>query len=198
MTWIDLARYDVALVIVVSFPGAVLFWLTIHPFVAQWRRVGYWLAYALALGEVIASALILYSLRARLMSVEFGTNDVLIGVAVPIFFLAGVVAYARAKQLKIKTLIGLPELAPDEYPGKLLTEGVYARVRHPRYLEATLGILSWALFANYLATYVVLLFWLVALLCVLIPLEERELLNRFGAEYKEYRRRVPMIVPRIR
>ena len=37
-----------------------------------------------------------------------------------------------------------------------------------------------ALIANYLATYVAVGFWLVALLCVLIPLEERELQDRFG------------------
>jgi protein-S-isoprenylcysteine O-methyltransferase Ste14 len=32
---------------------------------------------------------------------------------------------------------------------------------------------------------------------VLIPMEERELAERFGPAYEEYRRRVPAIFPRL-
>jgi len=195
VTWIELVRYDMGLVIVAVLPGAVAFWSTIHGFVDYWRRIGHRWAYVLALVEVIACALALFSFRAPLMAVDLGTDYPLIGLGVPILVLGGVVARARGKHMKLETLVGLPELATERYPARLLKEGIYGRVRHPRYLEVTLFMVGGALIANYLATYVAVGFWLVALLCVLIPLEERELQDRFGAEYGEYRRRVPMIVP---
>jgi len=70
-------------------------------------------------------------------------------------------------------------------------------VRHPRYLEILVGFLGWALFCNYLAAYLVWAFLVVALL-ILIPMEERELVQRFGPAYEEYRRRVPALIPRLR
>jgi protein-S-isoprenylcysteine O-methyltransferase Ste14 len=89
-----------------------------------------------------------------------------------------------------------PELSQRRYPGKLLTEGIYAKVRHPRYVEALLGTLGYALFANYLAVYIAFLLAIPALYLVVL-LEERELRDRFGAEYEEYSRRVPRFVPRF-
>ena len=52
-----------------------------------------------------------------------------------------------------------------------------------------------AMLANYLAT------WILAAACVpvlyLVTLvEERELVERFGEDYRAYRRRVPRLIPR--
>ena len=75
--------------------------------------------------------------------------------------------------------------------GRLLTEGVYSRVRHPRYVAVLIGLISVALFSNYLALYLLLPIG-AAGLYVIVRLEERELLERFGDEYETYRDRVPM------
>ena len=49
--------------------------------------------------------------------------------------------------------------------------------------------------ANNLASYV---YWIVAIQCLLAigRIEERELRDRFGAEYEAYYARVPRFVPR--
>jgi protein-S-isoprenylcysteine O-methyltransferase Ste14 len=51
------------------------------------------------------------------------------------------------KHLSITTLIGVPELSRRE--GKLLREGIYGVVRHPRYLSAGLGVVGNELVINY-------------------------------------------------
>jgi protein-S-isoprenylcysteine O-methyltransferase Ste14 len=98
--------------------------------------------------------------------------------------------------LNFKKLSGIPELSKDNYPGELLTDGIYGRVRHPRYIEALLWVLGYSLFANYSGPFLV---WLASLpvMYLVVVLEERELRERFGAAYVEYCRRVPRFVPRL-
>jgi protein-S-isoprenylcysteine O-methyltransferase Ste14 len=76
-----------------------------------------------------------------------------------------------------------------------LTEGIYARLRHPRYVEVTLWTLGYSLIANYTGVY---LLWLLSLptLHLVVLLEERELRQRFGASYDAYARRVPRYLPK--
>ena len=92
--------------------------------------------------------------------------------------------------------VGLPELDPDKHEGKLLRDGIYGRVRHPRYLAVTVGMVGWALFVNYLAIYVTVPV-MFAFLCLIAWLEEDELVDRFGAEYMQYQAEVPMLMPRL-
>ena len=79
--------------------------------------------------------------------------------------------------------------------GRLLTEGVYARTRNPRYLEFLLSLLGFVAIANHVGTWLLLALCLPAVHLV-VRLEERELRDRFGAEYDEYCRQVPRYLPR--
>jgi protein-S-isoprenylcysteine O-methyltransferase Ste14 len=78
---------------------------------------------------------------------------------------------------------------------RLVTSGWYARVRHPLYLYSTLFLVlnpvmtaQWGLLTIFSVTY----FMIGGMI------EERRLLKDFGDEYREYRKRVPFIVPDIR
>jgi len=184
MSGFDLARYYLALVILVSVPGAVLFWFPIHPFAAFWRRAGAGPAYVVGFGVMIVAGAVLFLFRGPLLAVEFGASRVTAGAGVALLLVSAAIRRLWRKQLKISVLFGLPELAPHRYPPKLLTEGVYARVRHPRYLEFSLGGLGAALISNYPAAYVAVLFT-VAGLAALVPFEDRELEARFGEEFGE-------------
>jgi len=196
MSGFDLARYYLALVILVSVPGAVLFWFPIHPFAAFWRRVGVGVAYVVGFGLMVAVGVLLFLFRAPLLAVDFGTSWVTAGVGLVLWIGAAFLRHAWRKQLKVSILFGLPELAPDRYPTKLLTEGIYARVRHPRYFEFSLGGVGAALVSNYPAAYLAVLLTIAGLV-VLVPFEERELEARFGDEFRDYRRRVPAIFPKL-
>ena len=94
------------------------------------------------------------------------------------------------KHLTLRTLVGIPELSPTPTSQKLLDQGVYARMRHPRYVAVMLSMPAVALFTNYLALYV-LCPLVVVTLYIITVLEERELLERFGTAYEQYRQRVP-------
>ena len=96
----------------------------------------------------------------------------------------------------LSILVGLPELSSRPEASVLLDEGIYGRIRHPRYVDVVLGVLAFALFTNYLAVYVM---WVLALpvIWLLTVIEERELLGRFGERYADYRLRVPRFIPRL-
>lgn len=79
---------------------------------------------------------------------------------------------------------------------RLVTDGIYAYMRHPQYtgfMMITLGlIVHWA-------TIPLLVMWPILALQYyrLAKTEEQEMEEEFGDEYAEYRRRVPMFIPRL-
>ncbi len=190
----DTARYVVALITLVPVPSAILFWLVVHPNVRVWRRLGPVLSYVLLVALMVGVAVGVYLIREPILSVEYGTNYVLVALAAPIYAAAVWLSVRVRRHLTFRTFVGLPELSPRSDGGKLLTEGVYARVRHPRYVAVLLGLISTALFSNYLALYLMIP---VAAVCLysIVRLEEKELTERFGGEYELYRDHVPMFLP---
>lgn len=79
--------------------------------------------------------------------------------------------------------------------GTLMTEGVYAKMRHPQYTGLFLivfgeGIVHWPTVVSVLAFPIIV--WAYT---ALARSEERQMLDRFGDEYREYQQRVPMFVP---
>lgn len=67
------------------------------------------------------------------------------------------------------------------------TFDMYARLRHPRYAAALLGVCVAAFFSNHLALYLQCPACL-GLLSGMTRMEERELVARFGEEYVKYQR----------
>jgi hypothetical protein len=192
---LNIVRYILALVVIIGFPVGLLLWFAIHPFAGFWRRWGPGWTYSLLLLPSIAFAWFVFRAREYLLAVDFGTSYPLFVPAALCLIGSVWIGLRRRKLLTFGILAGLPELSARRYPGKLLTEGIYAKVRHPRYVEALLGVAGYALIANFLASYFVFLLG-IPVLYVVVILEERELHQRFGAEYERYRREVPRFVPR--
>jgi len=190
-----LARYFVGALLVVSMPPAIVWWLILHPFVGFWRRMGARRALVGVTVLSVALLLALVPLRNALLGRDLGTCWPLVGVAAAGIVAAGVLAAQRRRYLTFRILSGLPEL--EGRADLLLTEGPYARVRHPRYLEVVIAALAYACFANYVGAYIVA-FLTLPLLHVVVVLEERELARRFGASWERYRAAVPRWVPRWR
>ncbi|HEX2644849.1 MAG TPA: isoprenylcysteine carboxylmethyltransferase family protein [Thermoanaerobaculia bacterium] len=191
----DTARHIVAVILLVAGLPAILFWFLIHPFAAFWRRAGARWAYLVAFSAMFAECWVLYHYRHVLLGDDLGTYWPLVALAAVFEILAILVQRRRKKHLTARILVGLPEVDAKQEGGKLLTEGIYGRIRHPRYVEVMLAFIALALFANYQYLYIFLLV-AAALIYLLVLIEERELRERFGEAYVEYSRRVPRFVPR--
>lgn len=83
-----------------------------------------------------------------------------------------------------------------EKPG-VIRKSVFNVVRHPIYLSEILLYLGFLMLSISLAAVFV---WIVAILFLhyISRYEERLLLARFGEEYEQYMRKVPMWIPRLR
>jgi protein-S-isoprenylcysteine O-methyltransferase Ste14 len=192
----DIIRYYVALILVILLPPVLYYWLLIHPFVHFWRRLGPRWTYGLV-GLIMALSMVsLFRIRQALLAVEFGTNYYLTAPGLLFLATSTWLGFQILRQMSILTMLGLPELAPDKRPQQLITTGIYATIRHPRYVQIYLGFLGSALIANYLALYLIVALWLPGIY-VIVLLEEKELRDRFGAAYDDYCRRVPRFVPKL-
>lgn len=190
----DQVRYVFALLWLLSFPVLFL-WIAVHPFVAFWRRMGLAATYTILLAGVAALSALLFAVRAPLLAIEFGTGPVLWALAAASYALSLAVETRARKHLKAHILVGVPELRGEADADALLTVGIYARVRHPRYVGATLGYLASAFLANYLLLWAALPVFLL-LMHTVVLLEERELEERFGDAWRAYAARVPRYLPR--
>jgi len=80
--------------------------------------------------------------------------------------------------------------------GRLVTEGVYSRMRHPQYTGLFMivfgeGVVHWPTIVSLVAFPVIVIAY-----TLLARKEERQMIEQFGEAYEEYRRRVPMFLPR--
>jgi protein-S-isoprenylcysteine O-methyltransferase Ste14 len=189
-------RYFLAVILVVSLPPLFLYWLLIHPFVAFWRGKGIGATYSAVLTIVGITMVGLFSMRHSLLQVDFGTSYLLIALGMLCLAVSGLMRFALQKHLTIKTLVGFPEIAPERYPRKLITEGIYGHMRHPRYAQFFIALAGYALVANYLASYLVVALWFPGIY-IIVLLEEKELRDHFGSAYDEYSRKVPRFMPKF-
>jgi len=188
--------YTLALLVYLMVPPSFLYWLFVHPFIGVWRRLGERTSYVLLWLLILSIAMVLFLFRHQALALHAPVSfwHVYTG---GLLLLVGLVMRLRIKQdLPVKGLIGAAEIQGSQDPGTLVTSGLYARLRHPRYVQMFLVLLGYALITNYFAIYVIWLLYLPVIL-VVITLEERELLKRYGESYREYRRRVPMLIPHL-
>jgi protein-S-isoprenylcysteine O-methyltransferase Ste14 len=193
---VDKARWFVAVMMIVWLPPAIVGWYLIHPFARFWRRLGTVASFCVIYSILISGGLLLWEFSPALLGGDLGFEPLLLTLAVPAAVAGGVIAKRRRKLLTQRILVGTPEISKTD-KGRLLTDGIYARTRNPRYLEFLAFSLAYVAFANYTGTWMLYALTIPAIHLVVL-LEERELRERFGAEYEDYCRRVPRYIPKRR
>ena len=110
-------------------------------------------------------------------------------------FYVGLLLYKLShSKFSLTQLGGVPEILPDHSHQRLVTTGIRARVRHPVYLGHLCEMLAWSLSTGLAVCWGLTAFAL-AMGAVMLRLEDKELENRFGDEYRKYRSTVPAILP---
>jgi protein-S-isoprenylcysteine O-methyltransferase Ste14 len=113
-------------------------------------------------------------------------------------FCAGLILYKVShSRFTLTQLGGLPEVRPSHNEQRLVTTGIRAHVRHPVYMAHLCEMLAWSLGTG-LAVCWALTGFAIVTGAAMITMEDRELEERFGEEYRQYRSTVPAVLPKIK
>jgi protein-S-isoprenylcysteine O-methyltransferase Ste14 len=169
------------------------FWIAVHPFAGRWRarnRNPFPALITIWVGMIAAALLLTWPLRELRI---YSTALALIPAAV--LFAGAIFIYRRSgRAFGRDNLIGRTELEPAKHEQTLVTTGMHARIRHPIYLAHLLMLTSWTIASGAAAMFALLAFAVVTG-ALMIRLEDAELEARFGNAFREYRKRVPAVIP---
>ncbi|NWF52724.1 MAG: isoprenylcysteine carboxylmethyltransferase family protein [Nitrospirae bacterium] len=141
-------------------------------------------------------AYFLYAKRDLLLSFRIELLYILNIIGIIILVLGVILHFWTAKLLGLWGLVGLPEVS-IKARGKLVTEGPFSFMRHPTYFAHSLMFTGIFFITEVLAVGMITVVDILLIHFIIIPLEEKELLNRFGEEYRLYIKRTPRFFPHI-
>jgi len=171
------------------------FWLAIHLRVVYWRsrpRSPCGLLITLWIGMWFALGVITSPWRSVSLYQAWWT-----WLPAALLFAAGLWIYRRAGAgFSPAQLGGLPEVVSGHQEQRLAISGIRARVRHPVYLGHWCEMLAWSLGTGLTVCYGLTMFAMVSG-AIMIRLEDRELEQRFGDQYRRYKSTTPAILPRV-
>jgi protein-S-isoprenylcysteine O-methyltransferase Ste14 len=176
----------------VLYSSVPLFWFVVHPFAGSWRKMGR-SPYRIVLPVWAALILLLGWITWPWHAVQLYSSPWMWAPAAFLLIL-GLSLYVRAgSSFSAHKLSGEAELRPQEHAQELVTTGLHSRMRHPIYVAHLTNFLGWTIGSGLLVSYVLLAISILFAFPLMIWLEERELEARFGFEFREYKRRVPLI-----
>jgi protein-S-isoprenylcysteine O-methyltransferase Ste14 len=205
---VEVSHYGNWFLVIVNAALFIFFVLAFLPHMKKrdWRSAGVYSAFIIALfTEMYGIPLTIYALSSVFgVSIGFsgaeghllanllarlGVWDLNVGVAV-VMILSTIIILAGLWLI----IGGWQRIHKSE---GLVTDGVYARVRHPQYLGIILITLA---FLIQWPTLLTLAMWpiLIVMYYRLAKREESEMETKFAKEYREYQRRVPMFLPSLR
>ena len=114
-----------------------------------------------------------------------------------ILFLIGLWLYkSSGKHFSGAQLSGTAELLPSHAEQRLVISGIRNRIRHPVYLGHLCEMLAWTIGTGLAVAYALSAFAAITGV-IMIRLEDKELEERFGEEYRRYRSHVPALIPSL-
>jgi protein-S-isoprenylcysteine O-methyltransferase Ste14 len=166
-----------------------LFWIPVHFATNFFRKLGLF-TYAMPFMTWLPLAYLIYRNRDFFLHPQIPLPLVLRLGGTVLFILGALLHTWTARLLGIRGIIGMPEISRQVHED-LVTSGPFSIVRHPTYLAHTLIFSGVFLITGAASVGVVALIDFAVVNTVIIPLEEKELLDRFGGVYTDYRKRVP-------
>ena len=110
--------------------------------------------------------------------------------SIPLIFLGGWFGIVGVKEVTLK-------VSETHRPKEVISTGIYSKIRHPQYFGAILAHIGISFllssFYSILSTPIV-----IVVIYLFSWKEEKELIREFGSNYRNYKKTVPMLIPRIR
>jgi protein-S-isoprenylcysteine O-methyltransferase Ste14 len=114
-----------------------------------------------------------------------------------LLFVIGIYLYSNAgAHFSLAQLGGLPEVRRGHRDDRLVTTGIRARVRHPVYLAHLCEMLAWSVGTGLLVCWLLTGFAVITG-AAMIRMEDAELEERFGEQFRDYCTQVPALLPRL-
>lgn len=180
MRFLDILAFLTILV----WPVVPLFWIPVHGLSRFFKRIGL-LTYLMPPLTWMPIAYIVFKYREELIGFRYELPFV-INLAGLILIIIGTFLHLwTGKLLGLWGLMGIPEVS-KRLEGRLVTEGPFRIVRHPTYLAHTVLFLGIFLLTEVLTIAILTVADLIIVGIIIIPLEERELAERFGEDYRSY------------
>ncbi|HWR34827.1 MAG TPA: isoprenylcysteine carboxylmethyltransferase family protein [Clostridia bacterium] len=115
----------------------------------------------------------------------------------PLWTISLYIYFGGNRHFTVNQVIGRNELEPERHEPSLVTTGLHSRMRHPLYFGHLCTMLGWTIGTATIATLALTVFAVLSGI-FLIRTEDAELERRFGVSYREYKQRVPAVVPHFR
>jgi len=178
----------IAFITLVLWPAVPLFWVPVHCLPNFFKRLDL-LTYVLPFVTWLPVAYVVYHYRDFLLDFQINFPFIVEIIGVLILVSGAALQVWTLLLLKVPAIMGVPEVTSRVRSG-LVTSGPFSIVRHPTYVSHTLMLTGVFLWTGVIATGFVVLADLLAINIVVIPLEEKELVTRFGKEYERYKEKV--------
>jgi protein-S-isoprenylcysteine O-methyltransferase Ste14 len=185
----------IALLILILWPVIPLWWIPVHGANMLVKNIGF-LIYPIMFVLWIFIAYPIYVNRALFLGCRIDFSLVIRAVGIFCACIGTLLQLWTVKVLTARTITGIPEIF-NGIKATLAVRGPFSRVRHPTYLSHTLFFLGIFLSSGILAVGLVALIDFLIASLIIIPLEEHELQQRFGDEYRFYMSHVPRFIPRF-
>lgn len=176
-----------AIITIIVWPIVPLFWIPIHGLSKIFKRIGIF-SYIMPIIVWPPLAYFIYINKNFFLQYKIQIPVVFQFIGYLFFLLGGSLQIWTGILLGLWGLMGLPEIT--QIRGRLITKGPYSIVRHPTYLSHTLMFSGIFLITEVLTVGIITILDIIVINFIVIPLEEKELIERFGEEYKIYRNQV--------
>jgi protein-S-isoprenylcysteine O-methyltransferase Ste14 len=188
------ALYTIAWLIAIVYATIPSYWLLVHPNIEFWRARNVRLSRVGPLWVMLWVLVGLITWPWRTVTLYRNASAWIPAV---ILIFSGPYIYSRARHdFTADQVFGRSELQPERHEQRLNTSGIRGRVRHPYYLGHLCELLGWTIGTGLVVLCALTLFAIITG-ALMIKAEERELEARFGDSYREYKQRVPAIIPRL-
>lgn len=184
-----------ALITIMFWPVIPLFWIPVHLATTFFKKLGL-LTYLMPMITCMPLAYLIYQYKFLILNFKVQL-PILLNIVGVVLFISGLIIHVwTASLLGLWALIGLPEIYIIKK--ELVTGGPFSVVRHPTYLAHTLIFCGVFLITENIAVGIITIVDFTIINTIIIHMEEKELLTRFGENYALYKKKVASrFFPRI-